>query len=364
MNRNEFTGRIAVVGAGAVGGFVGGKLAAAGYDVVLVDAWPEHVEAVRKNGLTIAEPDGACSIPVRALHAHESASIPPCSLDVAFICVKLYDTDWATGIILPALKRSGCVVTLQNGLVESIVAARAGWERTLGCIGSGMYVALEGPGRVRRSKKAVKSGSCVFYVGEAQGPRSRRAELLTGLLSHVDTAQATDNLWGLRWAKLVANAMTSGFSALCGFGLKQTFGDPACCRVMIGLAAEAIDVGAALGYATEDVFGVAPDVWRQAQAGDACAIERTMAALRAQHQLVTDDALSGTAQDLKKGKRTEVDFMNGFVAAKAADVHVPAPLHAEVARLLRRIEEGIDTPGTRHLKSLEPILGSKAKEGG
>ncbi|NYT82851.1 2-dehydropantoate 2-reductase [Alcaligenaceae bacterium] len=357
MNPNKFSGRIAIVGAGAVGGFVGGKLAAAGYDVTLIDAWSEHVDAIRKHGLTIIEPDGECSIPVPAMHADESPSLPPCSLDIVFICVKLYDTDWATSLVSHALKRSGCVVTLQNSLVESIVASRVGWERTLGCIGSGMYVGLEGPGRIRRSKKTVKNGACVFYVGEAQGPLSPRVEMLADMLSQVDAAQATDNLWGLRWSKLVANAMTSGFSAVCGFGLKRTFGDPACCRVMLGLAAEAIDVGAALGYETENIFGVAPGVWLEARAGDASALDQVMAALNAQHQLVTEDAVSGTAQDLKKGKRTEVDFMNGFVAAKAADVRVSTPLHAEIAQILRRIEEGRDTPGVRHLERLEALSG-------
>src|SRR5690606_33250703 len=122
--------------------------------------------------------------------------------------------------------------------------------RTLGCIGSGMYVALEGPGRIRRSKKPAKNGACVFYIGEAQGPRSERVDMLADMLSQVDTTKATDNLWGLRWSKLVANTMTSGFSAVCGYGLKQTFGDPLCCRIMLRLAAEAIQVGEALGYAT------------------------------------------------------------------------------------------------------------------
>ncbi|CAM3863323.1 ketopantoate reductase family protein [Bordetella tumulicola] len=356
MSPNKFTGRIAVIGAGAVGGFVGGRLAAAGYDVTLIDAWRDHVDAIRRDGLVIAEPDNEQSIPVRTLHVDDVSSLDACALDIVFICVKLYDTDWAASIVLPYLKPSGCVVTLQNSLVESIVASRVGWDRTLGCIGSGVYVALEGPGRIRRSKKPVKNGACVFYIGEAQQPLSDRVAMLADMLSQVDTTKATDNLWGLRWSKLVANTMTSGFSAVCGLGLKQVFGDPACCRIMLRLAAEAIEVGAALGYATEDVFGLAPDVWLQANACDPAALEEVTTVMRTQFETVTEDAISGTLQDLKKGKQTEVEFMNGFVAAKGTDVGVATPMHAEVAGILRCIEAGQNMSGECHLRALEGLL--------
>lgn len=352
MNPNNFTGRIAVVGAGAVGGFVGGRLTDAGYDVTLVDGWQDHVNAIRREGLLITDPGSARSANVRALHFDEISALEAGSLDLVFICVKLYDTDRASRIVLPYLKPSAWVVTLQNGLVEGLVASHVGWERTLGCIGSGMYVALEGPGRIRRSKMPTKNSACVFYVGEAQGSLSERVHTLVDMLSHVDATKATDNLMGLRWSKLVANTMTSGFSAVCGLGLKQVFGDPLCCRVMTGLAAEAIRVGASLGYATEDIFGLSPQVWLKASDGEMDALENVAGVMRVQHGLLTESAVSGTYQDLGKGKPTEVDFMNGFVAAKAAECGASAPLHAEVAAVLRRIEQGKDTPGSAHLQSL------------
>jgi len=344
------------VGAGAVGGFVGGRLAAAGYDVTLIDAWREHVDAIRSNGLTIMVPDEELSISLPALHVDDVTSLGEGALDIVFICVKLYDTEWATSLVLPYLKASGCVVTLQNGLVESVVASRVGWDRTLGCIGSGMYVALEAPGRIRRSKRSVKNGPCVFYVGEAKGLRSERVDVIVSMLSNVDTSKATDNLWGLRWAKLVANTMTSGFSAAIGVGLKHAFGDRVCCRIMLRLAAEAIEVGAALGYDTEEIFGRKPDVWRRANAGDTAALADVSTIMHTQYETVTQGAFSGTFQDLKKGKRTEVEFMNGFVAQKGNDVGVSTPMHAEVARIIRLIEDGRAVPGAAQLRTLESVL--------
>ena len=345
--------RIVVVGAGAVGGYVGGKLALAGHDVTLVDAWKAHVEAINRDGLQLSEPGAKWSVSVAALHADELADLPLAAADVVFICVKLYDTEWATRLIAPHLKPDGCVVTLQNSLVEGVVAAHVGWNRTLGCIGSGMYVALAGPGRVVRNKLPAGNGACVFYIGEAQGRVSPRVEQLARMLGRVDATCVTANLWGLRWAKLVANTMTSGLSAVCDMGLKQLFADPRCRRLMIQLAAEAIRVGAALKYETEEIFGLAPDVWLQADAGSQAALDAVTAVFQHQQNLVTDEAASGSLQDLRKGKPTEVDFMNGFVAAKGMEQGVPTPLHTAVCGLLREIEQGKAHRGARHLRMLE-----------
>ncbi|MEO8976754.1 MAG: 2-dehydropantoate 2-reductase N-terminal domain-containing protein, partial [Casimicrobiaceae bacterium] len=122
--------RIAIVGAGAVGGWVGGVLADAGYHITLIDPWPEHVTAIRDAGITLTEPGNRRQIPIRALHVADVQSLHSTPVDVAFVCVKLYDTDWATALIVPYLAASGFVVTMQNGLIEERVAAIAGWGRT------------------------------------------------------------------------------------------------------------------------------------------------------------------------------------------------------------------------------------------
>ena len=163
-------GKIVIVGAGAVGGFVGGKLALAGYNVTLIDSWKAHVDAINRDGLQLSEPGMSRSVSVPAYHTAELGALPQAAADVAFICVKLYDTEWAVKLIAPYVKPGGCVVTLQNSLVEGMVAAQVGWDRTVGCIGSGMYVSLPDPGRIVRSKVPATDGLCVFYIGEAEGP--------------------------------------------------------------------------------------------------------------------------------------------------------------------------------------------------
>ena len=101
--------RIGIIGAGAVGSVVGGLLTRAGYDVTLIDQWPEHVEAMKQRGLRLSGSCGDHVIPVKALHVHEAQSIGE-PFDTVFIAVKSYDTEWATSLGLAYLKQPDGIV--------------------------------------------------------------------------------------------------------------------------------------------------------------------------------------------------------------------------------------------------------------
>ncbi len=117
--------RIGIVGAGAIGAIVGARLTKAGVDVTLLEQWPKHVEAIRRQGLRLSGPEGDETIKVRALHLHEAQAITE-PFDAIFIVVKSYDTEWATWLGLRHLKTpDGVVVVLQNGINDHRVAAIA-----------------------------------------------------------------------------------------------------------------------------------------------------------------------------------------------------------------------------------------------
>src|SRR3954469_11443930 len=113
--------RIAFVGAGAVGGYSGGHLARAGNDVTLIDPWSEHVARIKSHGLHLGGTQGEHDVRVRALDISEVQSLRSNAIDIAFICMKLYDTAWAAALITPYLAPGAIVVTMQNGLVEEEV---------------------------------------------------------------------------------------------------------------------------------------------------------------------------------------------------------------------------------------------------
>ncbi|MBI4627690.1 MAG: NAD(P)-binding domain-containing protein [Candidatus Rokubacteria bacterium] len=172
--------RIGIIGAGAIGSVVGGLLTRAGRDVTLIDQWPEHVEAMKKDGLRLSGTCGEHRIPVTALHIHELQLVEE-PFDAVFVAVKSYDTEWATALGCRYLRQPhGVVVDFQNGINDERVAAVAGRERTLGCvitIAAGMYE----PGHAMRTD----SGTLGFKIGELDGTDTPRARDLVALMNEV-----------------------------------------------------------------------------------------------------------------------------------------------------------------------------------
>src|SRR5947199_1620885 len=311
--------RIAVLGAGAIGGVVGGMLTKAGHDVTLIDQWPEHVEAMKKVGLRLSGTCGEHLIPVRALLIHELQSVAE-PFDAVFISVKSYDTEWALALGLSYLKKpDGIIVDFQNGINDERVAAVAGRERCLGCvitIGAGMYE----PGHAIRTDRSQVG----FKIGEHDGTVTERAERIAKIMCDVAPTKVTSNLWGERWSKLSVNCMANGLAGLSGLGSAEVRTKDGVRRVAIHLAAEAIKVGRAHGHEVEPIWGIAAQRFVDAAAG------RGMAEVEAD---LTRDAKSrgsgrpSMLQDVMRRRRTEIDHLNGYVAAEGRRLGVPTPFN-------------------------------------
>src|SRR6478752_7652965 len=146
--------RIVVVGAGAIGGYTGGNLAHNGFDVTLVDPWPEHIEAIRRDGLALEgiTPDEFVLARPKTLHLTEIQHLAKeRPIDIAFISMKSYDTEWATIMIRQYLAPTGYVVSLQNCINEETIAGIVGWGRTVGAIASMISVDMAEAGHVMRT---------------------------------------------------------------------------------------------------------------------------------------------------------------------------------------------------------------------
>jgi len=339
------TKRIAVVGAGAVGGYVGSSLAHAGHDVTLIDPWPDHIEAIRANGMNLygMTPAERKTVRVNTMHLTEVQSLAKQKpVDIALISVKSYDTTWACQMIRQYLAPDGIVVSMQNCVNEERVAAVVGWGRTLGIIvGGGVGVDLYEPGHIRRGY-AKRPDVTSFYVGEPSGRITRRAAELAAIMNDVDTAEATDNLWGERWTKLCVNGMRNGVSAATGMGGNARDGHDAIRRICINLGGESVRVGLALGYKLGKIGALPPETLARASESDRAALAEI------EHLMVggTDEGLRAPyqrpsmGQDMAKGRRTEIELMNGFIASEGARVGVPAPTHEMLTRQVLRVERG------------------------
>jgi 2-dehydropantoate 2-reductase len=338
--------RIAFVGAGAVGGYAGAHMTAAGHDVTLIDPWPEHVDFMKAQGMEIfgMTPEERLSVKVSALHITEVQALAKQQpIDIAFVAVKAYDTVWATTLIRQYLSASGCVVSMQNCINEERVAEVVGWGRTLGCIVTGgVGVDLYQPGHIRRGY-AKRADITSFYVGEPSGKITRRSQEIADILASVDTSKPTDNLWGERWTKLCVNGMRNGVSAATGMGGNARDGHAAVRRICIQLGGESVRVGQKLGYKLGNVGALPHEMLAKAMEGEAksyAEIERLMTEGGAGQAQRSDYQRPSMARDMEKGRRTEIEFMNGFIATEGARSGVRAPTHEMLTRQVLRVERG------------------------
>jgi 2-dehydropantoate 2-reductase len=298
--------RIAVVGAGAVGGYFGGMLARAGAPVVMVGR-PAFVEAVKKNGLFLDTVQFQEAVRVEASTGINSIR----AAELVLFCVKTTDNAATARAVAPLLAPDALVVSLQNGVdnVEQIREA-AGIE----ALPAVVYVAasVPEPGRV----KHVGRGDLVV------GPRNAKTERFAGLFerAHVP-CRISENIVGELWTKLTWNCALNAVSALG--------------KAKYGQIAASEDARKAVENIVKELLAVAHAANIQLPG-----LEDFTAAMSGALKIAAQmsGAFSSTAQDLNRGKLTEIDSLNGYIARRAAELGVPAPLNHALYTLIKLAE--------------------------
>jgi len=343
-------GHVIVYGIGAIGGQVAGRLHSAGVALTAVEPWDAQREAVMRDGLRIASPDGSVEryrLPVIAPHALER------QVDLCLLAVKSYDTEAALRRVLPQLAPDGLVVSLQNSINEEWIGPRVGAARMLGGVVLVNAVLLE-PGliTVTASVSRATAGGRLpgAYVGEYLRPAGEHARRVARLLEAVWPAEAIDDLLHERWTKMVTNCALNPVSGIGGLASAAMLSSAAARRAIIGLAAEVLRVAAAEGHRLTRVMGdfSAADVHAGAL-GTSDAFDRGLAARAAR---VSADAATSLLQDVRRGRRTEVDFFTGLVARKGRAHRIATPWCDAATALVHEIEQGRRGPAAENLDEL------------
>jgi 2-dehydropantoate 2-reductase len=320
---------VTVVGAGAIGGVTGAALARAGHDTLLVDQAADHVAAMNAGGLTIATPDGAWTVPVRAV----TPDAVPDGLDLVLLAVKAQHTGVALDVIAPRLAAGGTVVSLQNGLNEPLIAARVGARRTVGCLvnWAADWVA---PGRIQHG------GTGTFAIGELDGELSPRVKQLADLLGAVTPVQVTGNIAGYKWGKHVYAALLVATALVDAHVYEVVERSAAIQRMLVALVAEGIAVAEAEGVRLEAFDEFDPAWYRAGRDGSGEAVARAMAAISRFYRGHTKTK-TGIWRDLVVRKRkTEVEAHLGATLELAARHGLNAPLTRRLLQLIGEIEDG------------------------
>ena len=337
--------RIGFMGAGAVGSYIGAFLTREGHDVTLIDPWPEHVETMKARGLRVSGTQGEFTVPVRAMHLTEVVNLEA-PFDIAFVAMKSYDTEWATMFINRHVKPTGYLVCSQNGMNDETIARIAGYERTVGLVMSGISVGLMEPGHVTRGGAVGRErGHDVFRAGEFSGALSPRVQALSEMLACIDGSFATANLWGERWSKLATNCMGNTLAAMSGVAggdlAKMT---PRFAVLRDEVAHELVTVGSALGVHIEPISGKTANEWLAHVTDPSSAANAAPAAEAPSHghdgPTYPSSWPTSTLQDVIKGRRSEVDYLNGYVSKRGRELGIETPVNDAIVRVLKQVDYG------------------------
>jgi 2-dehydropantoate 2-reductase len=295
--------KIAVMGAGAVGCYYGGMLAHAGHDVTLIGR-AKHVDAVRRDGLLLDTQSFTERVRMQASTAVEDVA----GAKLVLVCVKSNDTDRAAREIAPHLAADAVVLSLQNGVDNSQRLQAMLRQEVLPTV---VYVATEmaGPGHVKHHGR-----------GDLVIARGHTADSLVELFAEAGIpVQVSDNVTGALWAKLIVNCAYNALSAITQLPYGLLVQGDGVEGVMRDVVGECLAVAHAEGVT------VPGDVWESVQL-----IARTM-----------PTQSSSTAQDLARGRRSEIDHLNGHVMHRGEALGVATPVNRVLYSLVKLIESRV-----------------------
>lgn len=302
--------KIAVLGAGALGCALGGALAQAGNDVVLINRNRAHVEAIRANGLRLRQPDGERSVAVRA--ETDCSALGP--VDLVVVLVKSFHTAEAIRAATPLVGADTVVLSLQNGLGhEDILADAVGRERV---VAGKTYV-----GGVMLAPGHIVSGTVgkETLIGELDGSTSVRVQRIAACFAAAGLATTVSaNIMGTVWDKLLINVATGAVSGITGLAYGPLYRIAEIEATAVAAVQEAMDVARA--SAVQLSYTDPRAVWTKAAAG------------------LPEDFKTSMLQSLEKGSVTEIDFINGAVVRWGRRSGVPTPVNATLVACIKGIE--------------------------
>ncbi|MBK0393452.1 ketopantoate reductase family protein [Ramlibacter algicola] len=292
---------VVVVGAGAVGCFFGGMLARAGHPVVLVGR-PQHVDAIERHGLRMEARDFDEHVRLRA--TTDIAAVA--QAQVVLFCVKSGDTESAGAQLKPHLRPEALVLCLQNGVDNADRLRTVLPPRQVAA--AVVYVATEmaGPGHLKHHGR----GDLVIE------PVTRSEEVAQLFAQARVPVEISSNVRGALWAKLVVNCAYNAVSAIAQRPYGENVRSPGIQQVMSDVVAECLLVAQAEGVEIPGDIDLA--------------VRRIFETMPTQ--------LSSTAQDLARGKPTEIDHLNGLVVRRGQALGIPTPVNRTLWALVKLLE--------------------------
>lgn len=338
--------RTAIYGCGAMGTVLGAFLTRNGVQVDLIDAYGDHVAALRAKGAHIIGSVDV-TVPVTALTPEEMTG----KYDLVFLLIKQTANAEALPRLDAFLKPDSTVCTLQNGVPEPGVAKFLGQNRTIG--GTLLWGATFTAPGVSELTQDISKSDHLFEIGEIDGSVGDRIRSVAGVLEAMGPVLITSCLMDSRWGKLVNNACMSGMSATCGSTFGAVLDNPRARACLSYIGREVKQCCEAAGHKLPILLGGnAPDTLDIAD----------QAMFDANQRMFLDmyeglrPAKASMLQDLEKEKQTEVAMINGFVCDTGDELGIDTPFNDTVVKIVKGIEGKRHPLGMDNLDLFDPVL--------
>lgn len=337
--------KIAIYGAGSLGTILGAYVTRNGYDIDLISRNKSHIRGLKDNGARITG-TVKMTVPVKALLPGEISG----KYDIIFLMTKTVDNVSAVKECSRRLKKNGIICTMQNGLPEMSVAEVIGEDRTFGCSVE-WGATMKGNGVCELTSE---EDSITFSLGSfSRNADTGKLEQLKSILESMGHVDIEKNFMGARWSKLLINCSFSGMSAVLGCTFGEAAKNKASRLCIQRIMKECIDVAEKAGIKIEPVQG--KDIRRlfdyKTKVKQYFSFLLIPFAIR-KHRLLRPSML----QDLEKGRKSEVDSINGVVSKYGDKYNVPTPYNDMVVTAIHEIEQGKRIPGFGNIGLFQKML--------
>jgi 2-dehydropantoate 2-reductase len=321
--------KIAVVGAGAIGGTTAAFIKRSGWDLDIVCKHKDLADIINHQGVHITGIKGEHQIKLRAIEKTSDFSEPK---DLVFLATKATDCVAAARDLIPFLKSESMVVSFQNGICEHALAEVLGADRVIGCV-VGWGASQNAPGKLEVTSEGE------FVIGNIDHKSNDRLVPVQKMLDLVYPTRLSNNIMGELFSKLIVNSFINSLGVIGGVRLGQLLTDKRARNIFIEIMREAMAVAAAMKITVEPGGGGKLDYYTFLKGDgvlDDLKRHLTIRLIGFKYRKIKSSSL----QSIERGRRTEIDFLNGYICDRGRDFNVSTPVNDAVRAMVLEIEVG------------------------